>query len=98
MKKYQHLQPVVARPHVWRAVRCCCTPTKVLGFMIVPEHARFLLVEDIMGGTHSIELKEIGQQFRTWRGTSPITELAIYSDDRPIEFWRGIIGFMEAKQ
>ena len=100
----------------WFAVRCCCTPTKVFGFIKLqspPEHMSFPIYQtltDIMGDHHTVKLMSIydnRQQCRSLLDYDagvpvspvidlPLQEIAIYSDDRPIEFWRTIKGFVEA--
>lgn len=98
----------------WFAVRCCCTPKKVFGFIKLarPETVRLpyqLNVLDIMGREHLIKLMDIrinklSPSCGTFAGSPPpadvmeytMPEIAIYSDDRPIEFWRTIRGFVEA--
>lgn len=86
----------------WYAVRCCCEGMKVLGFIklqrqtehyaVAHEHQRGVaFVEDAPAveaqiKRHSIELRRFGN------------EMAVYSDDKPIEFWRNIAGFVEAVQ
>ena len=97
----------------WFAVRCCCTPRKIFGFMKLESplgNQRLpytLAIQDSEGRSHSITIRSIFvRRMATIRDmerapdevvefTSP--ELAIYSDDRPIEFWRTIRGFIEAQ-
>lgn len=100
----------------WFAVRCCCTPKKVFGFIKMEApypNERFPVVRtlvDNMGTPQSIKLMSIfvNKNFCgsiTERISPPdymlehtVPEVAIYSDDRPIEFWRTIPGFVEAPQ
>jgi hypothetical protein len=88
----------------WFAVRCCCEGSKVLGFMLLTDDVgpqvvvtsrlnrelRPLICDDVMPSAnverHVVEIRTYGR------------ELAIYSEDRPIEFWRGLQGFVEAVQ
>lgn len=91
---------------IWLPVRCCCTPTKIFGFLQVPAHAA--RVNEISIGEHRIEIKDFvdgrvampsyGEYLRAepLPEYSPRTERAVYSDDRPLEFWRSMPGFMEA--
>lgn len=91
--------------HHWYAVRCCCTPSKILGFMRVEDGIEKFNV--ISGGiVHKIELKTIRtsvmsklEEGISEDGTSMSTvrEIAIYSNDHPIEFWRQVSGFIEIK-
>jgi len=86
-------------------VRCCCEGEKILGTLdlhslhpvqrisvLSDPPSGFTLNDDPMGfvqiESHEIQLKEIdlGGGRR---------EIAVYSDDRPIEFWRCLSGFRE---
>lgn len=75
------------------AIRCCCTPNKVLGWIEGPADVPAWLVLGYMKWPgdkpqkHRIEVREFQQ------GHS--TERAVYSEDRPIEFWRAVPGFQE---
>lgn len=87
-------------------VRCCCQPAKILGTLEVPmaEPGSFSIA--VLGGmppvvlcgsptavsyeTHEIKIREFGQFGRY--------ERAVYSDDRGIEFWRKIPGFIEGEE
>ena len=85
-------------------VRCCCRPDKVFGTLAlnVPDRpGRYIIrslppipsLEDLCSIKES-ELLEVELRHLT----DPITgiyTLAVYSDDRPIEFWRGVPGFVE---
>lgn len=103
----------------WFAVRCCCTPQKVFGFIKLtapeshinlPDHRT---LTDNYGQQHPIKLMSIYvnkhypcslKNFKDFMNFTPpqeviehtAPEIAIYSDDRPIEFWRTIPGFVEA--
>lgn len=74
-------------------VRCCCQPTKILGQLPVsdpsPSHFR---VVDSDGQGHLIEIREVWDYLSKGGMTH---ESAIYSEDRPIAFWRTIPGFVE---
>jgi hypothetical protein len=98
----------------WFAVRCCCTPKKIFGFIKLPAPVHAHLPEhrtliDCYGRQHPIKLLSIydrtgyclSDYYRNARPPDAILEhtipeIAIYSDDRPIEFWRTIPGFVEA--
>lgn len=81
----------------WLAVRCCCQPTKVLGFMQLPRGQAKHSVWVQGHGLDVIEVRLMSDAKRTDDGTHAITtEMAIYSEDRGIEFWRGVTGFVEA--
>ena len=73
-------------------VRCCCTPTKIFGQYPWPTHRNTIKVVDVEGEVHILERRVIAS-----RPGLPYTEYAIYSEDRPIEFWRMLPGFVEAK-
>lgn len=90
--------PTCVRNEVeWLAVRCCCQPTKVLGFMQLPRGQTKHSVWVQGHGLDVIEVRLMSDAKRTDDGTHAITtEMAIYSEDRGIEFWRGVIGFVEA--
>lgn len=92
------------RTLAWYAVRCCCQPQKIFGFIPLEAGSRTYQIVNRYGETHEIEL-------RTSRTCSAPTfvesrdgylemvsdEIAIYSDDRPIEFWRTIPSFVEVR-
>jgi hypothetical protein len=92
-------------------VRCCCQPTKIFGYIDVPAGAKtHFEVLSFVPSTpiwdhknlepvpaagsveqHTIEIRPIKLE-----NMEPGEyELAVYSDDRPIEFWRKIRGFHE---
>lgn len=94
-------------------VRCCCDGVKILGTLELPEHEIKAMVKihrppvrefssykdfdpdaPVLPITapppEYIEIK----RFRNADGTS---EDAVYSDDRPIEYWRTVPGFREVK-
>ena len=75
----------------WFAVRCCCQPTKILGFLRLEDGPiDRVVVSDVYGGWHQLLLRESVHTVHAPR------EIAIYADDRPIDFWRSIDGFVEA--
>lgn len=80
----------------WIAVRCCCTPTKVLGFLSLDAEtiARRQFRSPHIDGT--VEIREIMDSTASPGGVEIRRELAIYSEDRPIEAWRAMPGFVEA--
>jgi hypothetical protein len=84
-------------------VRCCCQPQKIVGTLEVHSLARLQniyiaqplsIMENptpVMAVTSAtIELRDFCD------GSKMTSELAVYSDDRPIEFWRQLKGFEEA--
>jgi hypothetical protein len=104
---------VISTEYQWIAVRCCCQPAKVLGFLRVTAQqirAGYLVlppkinrtegfVDDPMPKTGitvdppvQLAIKRIGEI----KGESYGFENAVYSEDRPIEFWREVKGFVEA--
>lgn len=76
----------------WFAVRCCCSPGTLYGFLLLDVTGRNeQLVIDIDGAWHNVTVKTLnGNAFAT-----RTEEEAVYSDDRPLEFWRNIVGFVE---
>lgn len=88
----------------WVAVRCCCSPQKIFGFLKLPApinegpyQLRSLATFTMTAQERELaKLEPIRIQIKRMTGPGQ-AELAIYSEDRPIEFWRGIEGFVEAK-
>lgn len=84
----------------WFAVRCCCRPRSIMGFVLAsaPDGVKSLTVTDAIGDKHRVALERIATR-ADFNGLSVVSdELAIYSDDRPLEFWRTIHGFVEVKE
>jgi hypothetical protein len=89
---------------VWLAVRCCCTPTKLFGFMPVSE--REAQGREIVVDGHRLQIQRISEctihdreaLMRDGPMPEPTfnTERAIYSEDRSLSFWRAMPGFVEA--
>lgn len=88
------------------AVRCCCQPRKIFGYLELPAGLRhgdrvpiyrpvrtpLLAAFDgpaIVNSCEYVELRILGH--RDGR-----RELAVYSDDRPEEFWRDLPNFTPA--
>lgn len=82
----------------WFPVRCCCQPQKIFGFIRLPDMERSNVV-DKRGNVHKLELRSMANCKMTVLNNQLEyeRELAIYSDDRPIEFWRSVVGFLEIK-
>ena len=85
-------------------VRCCCQPHKILGTVDVPYEFsdRFVVWEDLEpinfspnGPTMSPNVTRHEIKVRDFLAGNGKAERAVYSDDRPIEFWRKIRGFIE---
>lgn len=97
----------------WIAVRCCCQPTKVLGFLRATAQQLKARSITLPPRTSSFDLEAPGLPMvgltlerpevleilpiSNARGVYYESESAIYSEDRPIEFWRSVKGFVEAK-
>jgi hypothetical protein len=97
----------------WFPVRCCCKPRKIFGFLrLQTATKRTHVIYDRAGGHHIIELREAiacmpsisvadyllaSQPVDLLNELATECDLAVYSDDRPIEFWRTIPGFIEAQ-
>lgn len=82
----------------WVAVRCCCQPLKILGFMPVPVERLRPGVEMYVrnrDGVARITLRQMSQTTQSESSCVITNEVAIYSEDRPIEFWRDVEGFVE---
>jgi hypothetical protein len=81
----------------WYPVRCCCSPQKIFGFLPLPHQLvkqckNQAILKDRNGKSHQIELRTL------YNGINEVNlteELAVYSDDMPIEFWRTMPGFKE---
>ena len=82
-------------------VRCCCTPTKILGHLDLPDGLRdgqrYRIVERApltkrpYGRASSVRMHDaVLRRYR--KADNNVDEIAIYSDDRPINFWRNIYG------
>ncbi len=83
----------------WCAIRCYCEPQRILGFLKVPADTPPLSVEDHNGEQHPIKLARLrdGRTPLAPHEAAARSEIAIHSDHRPIEFWRTIRGFIEAR-
>jgi len=92
-------------------VRCCCTPLKILGYLDLPREGirdgmrHPLLTRPVLSlraglarDQTAISQKYETALFRAFRDPeNDINEIAVYSEDRRIEFWRNIVGFAEAQ-
>ncbi|MGY4269690.1 MULTISPECIES: hypothetical protein [unclassified Bradyrhizobium] len=88
-------------------VRCCCEPDKILGYLTVPHEMRngerypICRMDQLLINARPFEPSELVHSkietalFRTLINADGNREIAVYSDDRPIEFWRGVRGFEE---
>jgi len=88
----------------WYAVRCCCTPQKIFGFLNLPMNIRMARVRLKSGELVEVQIKQscrASVQFAPSSLSPEIDhieqhyEMAIYSEERPIQFWREVEGFME---
>lgn len=86
---------------VWLPVRCCCTPNKIFGFLQLSEDDAKRAEVEI--NRHRIQIRAMHENSMLCRdGDGPdvmegTVERAVYSDDRPREFWRRLPGFIEAE-
>lgn len=90
----------------WYAVRCCCTPKKIFGFLLLPVHGASAEVIDNVGTRYRLQIRRFNDLV-CQRPFAPesvpigdsavVEEAAVYSEDKPIEFWRSIPGFVEIK-
>lgn len=91
------------RDVAWYAVRCCCEPLKIFGFLLLDGRQKAHTIRDTRGDTHRVELRPVREICSSEYGDPPDvetqvrSEVAVYSDDRPIEFWRTIPGFLEVR-
>ena len=88
-------------------VRCCCMPVKIMGTLELTDdeiRARGKIVYTPVSVPYIGHMTNIavpvlfpraGEEVIQLRHYGPFSELAVYSDDRPIEFWRGVPGFRE---
>lgn len=85
----------------WYAVRCCCNPQKIFGFIELERDVKTQRVIDWNGDIHTLEIKDFcnakSDDVDPKNDLLFIKEPAVYSDDRPIDFWRNIRGFVEIK-
>lgn len=94
---------VKARNYEWRAVRCCCQPRKIFGFMQVESGMNHIMVEGkqfqirVMSEKQTRGFGSIVGKYEDIQSVEYTRELAIYSEDHPIEFWRQQPGFIEAQ-
>lgn len=80
----------------WLAVRCCCTPRKILGFLRATPHAESLSIMTFDGRV-DFQIRDAHECMIIGGKTYRHRERAIYSEDRPIDFWRTVHGFVEAR-
>lgn len=92
----------VARQH-WYAVRCCCQPQRILGFLPLDLDIRAnteVLLRDRLGRDHVVKIRkfmsvlapvsyESPEELVQWR-----TEWAVYSDDVDVTQWQAFHGFI----
>jgi hypothetical protein len=92
----------------WLPVRCCCDGDKVLGFLsVTEEEARQQrtisrpMIGDLMpwqiNNAHQLNVERVSIEIRCINLSHGNYEFAVYSDDRDVEFWRTVSGFVEAK-
>jgi hypothetical protein len=82
----------------WHAVRCCCNPHRIFGFIRLSADTAENTVVDHDGQRHPIRLAPLTERRRSPEeaDATQAREMAIHSEHRPIEFWRQIRGFVEA--
>lgn len=90
-------------------VRCCCQPTKILGTMEVPSSMTSpgtfrVLLRSSLGPLAEWKPQELSSEqpiktevlkTATIAGFRGEPELAVYGEERPMEFWRQIPTFRE---
>lgn len=80
-------------------VRCCCQPQKIFGWLKIAQELKAgqstVVFENRCGPSpspyHHVQARYCGDT----KDGQIVYEVAIYSDDHPIEFWRTIRGFRE---
>ncbi len=89
-------------------VRCCCQPQKILGTLelrslalrqevyIPPEYPSIWSKPEAINEIVQVPPYETIVLRQFYHLATGELELAVYSDDRPIEFWRKFKGFREA--
>ena len=99
----------------WIAVRCCCEPGRVLGFVRLPQEAvrpravyrlprreawgPEALARITSSPIHDQDVIERAEvRFEVMGGPAyHQKELAIPSGDKPVEWWRDVVGFVEVR-
>lgn len=83
------------------AVRCCCRPEKVLGHLNGPAGVPgfYVTFRESFSNRHQEAHyvrpeAPVYVEVRAFRHEDGSRELAVYSDDRPIEFWAQIPSFV----
>ena len=83
------------------AVRCCCMPEKVLGHLDGPAGVPGFHVALRKSFSNRYQETEVLRpeapvyvEVRAFRHENGSRELAVYSDDRPVEFWAQIPSFV----
>src|SRR5215831_6329061 len=91
------------------AVRCCCMPVKVMGWLDLPKDCPDKLTIALFQSVplnfwnlspeeqvhHSpIQNLQAVIELKTYVHLSGSWERAVYSDDRPLSFWKRIPGFI----
>lgn len=94
----------------WLAVRCCCTPTKILGFLKLPASVckpgevpvavarrvelRSFSIDDSVKPYETV----VAYERVHLRHYGYPSELAVYSEEKPAEHWRKFEGmFVEVR-
>lgn len=84
------------KSRTWYAVRCCCRPQTLFGFMpLSNDPSQRTKIIDRNGVAHEIKLVSACESIEIETATLIDEELAIYSDDRPLAFWRQFPEFVE---
>lgn len=94
--------------YVWLPVRCCCHGERILGFLklrtgqavegrtLVTDQPHYSSVLSAMAHPSVQEtVKRWPVTIKEFAGIEQ-RELAVYSEDRPVEYWRDVPGFVEA--
>src|SRR5262245_30478185 len=86
------------------AVRCCCVPIKVMGWLDLPAVSGPQVTVPLMTRLPSLPwsaddsvsktcVAQVTLSLRRFMHADGTTEMAVYSDDRPLSFWLNVPGF-----
>ena len=83
----------------WLPVRCCCQPQKIFGFMpvdssLLSKSDQTIEIDNVAGDKIELKIKKFSAS--SYRQENVAYEMALYSDDRPVEFWFQFNGFIQA--
>jgi hypothetical protein len=85
------------------AVRCCCKPEKVLGWLHLPPGVHMVQVPEACGWSSGQEVprespKRHRVELREYRDDYGRREWVVYAEGRPLDFWMTLSGFEPANR